>query len=110
MSTQPNSIQSVYDVFTFYLKADHLKDQARTVTVDSVSILPVFNPGLNKNVDSVVMHFSDARRSLKLNKTQCEALMQITGSDDFVKWSGMKVILTPARSKSGKNTIAISKA
>lgn len=105
----PTSTQTPYDLFTFYLKAAHLRDQPRTVTIESAVVMDVFNPGLNKNVPSIVLHFKDARRSLKLNKTQAEAMMQIAG-ETIVGWAGVQITLTPGKTKSGKETITITSA
>lgn len=105
----PTQAQSIHDVFTFYLSPEHI-DQPRTVTIDQVTLKPVYNEKANKEIESVVIHFRDARRSLKANKTQTEALWDITGTDDFTKWSGVRVTLSKEPTKrGGKFTIKISK-
>ena len=98
-----------YDFFVFYLEAVHLAGKARTVTIDRVTVEQVFNPRINANVPSIVVHFKDARRSLKLNKTQAEALMELTGKEEFEAWTGTRVTLTPTETKNHKLTITISK-
>lgn len=100
---------SIHDLFTFYLKADHI-DQPRTVTIDHVTIKPVFDDKAGKELPAIVVHFKDARRSLKLNKTQTATLWEITGTDDHTKWNGIRVTLSKEPTKrGGKFTIKISK-
>jgi len=110
MTAQPQPpTQSIHDIYTFYLEAAHI-DQPRTVTIDQAVIKPVFNAQLNKEIPQVVIHFRDARRSLKANKTQVAALWDITGTDDHTKWSGQRVTLSKEPTKRGsKFTIKISK-
>jgi hypothetical protein len=43
-----------------------------------------------------------------LNKTQCGSLIDIAGTDDFEKWAGIEVIITPAPSRNNRQTIAIT--
>lgn len=100
--------RSIHDLFTFYLSARHI-DGPRTVTVDSVVIVPVYDPKKNQHVDSLVVHFKDARRSLKANKTQAAALWEIAGSDDYTRWVGVRVVLSKEPTRGGKFTIKISK-
>ena len=98
---------TVYDFFTFYLEAAHLQGQARTVTIAAAEAAQVFNPRTNHNDPALVVKFRNANRALKLNKTQAEALMTIAG-EDYTKWTGTVVILSPAKSRNGKDTILIS--
>jgi hypothetical protein len=108
MNAQPQP-KSIHDLFTFYLSADHI-DQPRTVTVDVVTIKEVYSPQLNANVPSLVIHFKDARRSLKANKTHAAAMWEITGTDDYTKWTGARVTLSKEPTKrGGKFTVKISK-
>lgn len=107
MNTQP---QTLHHLYTFYLSAIHL-DKPATVTIDSADIRGVFNDQAGKEIPSLVIHFRDARRSLKCNKTQTEALWTITGTDDYTKWIGTQVTLTKVPTKrGGKFTIKITKA
>ena len=109
-STPTNDPQSIHDIYTFYLSPVHLGETPRTVTIDIAVIKPVFNAQLNREVPQVVIHFKDARRSLKANKTQIQQLWDITGTDDHTKWAGTRVMLTKKPTKrGGKFTIEISK-
>ena len=111
MNTQ-NQTQSIHDLYTFYLSPTHLEGKgARTVTISQAVIKEVFNSIQNRDVPEVVLHFKEARRSLKCNKTQTEAMWDITGTDDHTQWTGTRVILERVPTKrGGKFTIQISKA
>ena len=104
-----NKPQSIHEVFTFYLSPAHVEGHPRTVTVKSVTADMIYNAQAKKELPAIVLHFTDARRSLKLNKTQAEAMWTITGTDDFHKWTGHKIHLATAPAGNGKMTIKISK-
>lgn len=104
----PTQPQTIHDLYTFYLSAAHI-DKPRTVTISQATIKPVYNAKAMKELPEMVLHFSDARRSLKLNKTQAEDLWDLTGTDDHSKWSGVKITLSKVPTKGGKFTIKISK-
>jgi hypothetical protein len=57
----------------------------------------------------VVITFDKAQKLLILNKTQCKALTDITGSEQFQGWQGITVKLTPTMAQNGKPTIHIAK-
>lgn len=104
--TQP---QTIHDIFTFYLSHHHITTP-RTVTIAKAEITGVFNDKAGKELPSVVIHFKDARRSLKCNKSQTQCLWDITGTDDLTKWAGTKIELSKEPTKrGGKFTIKISK-
>ena len=106
MTTNPTPT-SIHDLYTFYLSPAHI-DKPRTVTIESATIKNVFSAQMNRDIPAIVVHFKDARRSLKLNRTQTESLWDITGTDDHTKWSGARVTLSTAKTKGGKITIVIS--
>lgn len=109
MTTPTQTPKSIHELYTFYLSAAHVKDP-RTVTISKAEIRNVYNAKAMKELPEVVIHFSDARRSLKCNKTQVEALWTITGSDDLTKWAGVKITLEKVATKASKFTIKITKA
>ena len=109
MNTQTQTPpQSIHELYTFYLSPSHV-DKPRTVTIANAEIKMIFNSIMNKEKPEIILHFSDARRSLKCNKTQTEAMWDITSTDDHTKWAGVRVTLSTAKTKSGKITIVISK-
>ena len=57
-----------------------------------------------------MVHFHNKKLALCCNKTQAGALVDITGTDDFTKWVGHSVTLTPARIDRERQTITITPA
>jgi hypothetical protein len=100
---------SAYDVYTFYLEPDDLK-QPVTVKIETTHAEEIFNPRLKRNEKRLVAKFEKARKVLPLNKTQVASLIEITKTDDFTLWAGHTVILSKARASNGKDTIEIRKA
>jgi hypothetical protein len=107
--TTPTTPQTVHHLFTFYLSPAHI-DKPATATIDSADIRAVFNDKAGKELPALVIHFRDARRSLKCNKTQVESIWEIAGTDDHTKWAGTRITLSKEPTKrGGKFTIKISK-
>ena len=48
------------------------------------------------------------RKKLILNKTQCEEIADITGSEAFADWIGRRITLAPGQSHNHKPTIKIT--
>ncbi len=55
-----------------------------------------------------MLRFKNKKRVMPLNKTQTADLIAITGADNYDKWPGWVVILTPGTSSSKKDTITIT--
>jgi hypothetical protein len=70
----------------------------------------VFNPHVKLDEPKIVVHFHGKKLALCCNKTQAGALVDITGTDDFTKWVGHAVTLTPARIDRERMTITITPA
>jgi len=90
-----------------YLKADDLHGKSFALRIASVSVeyLRQFD---GSKTWKVVLTFDKAQKLLILNKTQCRALTDITGSEVFQGWQGVTVKLTPATAQNGKPTIHIT--
>ena len=101
---------SAYDLYTFYLEPEDLRGQSHTVTVSTANVEEIFNPRIKRNEKRIVVAFAGKKKVLPLNKTQAGAMIEIAGTDDFSRWGGAKVILTPTSATNGKNTIAITPA
>jgi hypothetical protein len=99
---------SIRDIFTFYLKAEHLQGRTAIVAIASCEVEEVFNPRIRHNEPRLILRFHGKKLALACNKTQAAALEQITGMDDYSKWIGHTVALSPNRAHNGKDTIAIS--
>lgn len=112
MNTTPsNPPKSIHELYTFYLSPAHLENKPPArVTIERAEIRDIYNAQLNKDVPEMVVHFRNARRSLKCNKTQTETLWEISGTDDHTQWAGLEITLERiATKRGGKFTIKISK-
>lgn len=102
--TQP----SAYDVYQFYLDADDLKGQSHNVKVAAAKIADVYDPVLRKKKPTIILAFENRKKVMTLNKTQAGAMIDITGTDDYTKWVGTEIILTPAMASNNRKTIAVT--
>ena len=99
---------SAFDVYTFYLEPSDLREQSHTVRIQTAMKSDVYDPKLKKKVPRILLAFENKKKVLALNKTQCGSLIDITGTDDFDKWVGTEVIITPTPASNGRQTIAIT--
>ena len=56
-----------------------------------------------------VLTFQRARKRMILNRTQCEALVALTGSERLADWVGHDILLSPGTAPNGKPTIVIER-
>ena len=99
---------SIHDLFTYYLRAEHLQGRSVTVHIEAATVDQVFNPRTKRNEPKLLVRFHNKRLALCCNKTQAGRLAAICGSDDFTQWAGHSVTLTPAQAPNGADTIAVS--
>lgn len=71
-----------------FLKADDLKGQSPTVTIERVEVKE-FDDG-----NKLVMHFVGKDKALVCNKTNASIIQEVLGSDDTDDWHGRKITLT----------------
>ena len=101
---------SAYDLYTFYLDPEDLRGQSHSVKISQVKPGAVFDPILKRDVQKLIVTFDGRKKALPLNKTQVTALIEITGTDDYTKWTGADIIITPAQARNNKQTITITPA
>lgn len=101
-------MSSAYDLYTFYLHNEHLRGRSVQAVIEAVSVEDVFNARIKRNEKKLVVRFVGKKLALCLNKTQCGAIIKIADSDNFSKWVGLTLLLTPT-TQSGRPTITISK-
>lgn len=99
---------SIHDLFTYYLKAEHLRGRTAVVHIESVSITKIFVPNVKKEEPHLVVRFHGKKLALICNKTQALAFSRIAGTDDYTKWVGCEVALTPTKAPSGQDTILVT--
>lgn len=99
---------SVHDLFTFYLRPENLQGRTALVAIESCAIEEIFNPRARRNEPKLIIRFHGKRLAFAPNKTQAAQIMEITQTDDYTRWKGHMIALSPATAPNGKPTIAIS--
>jgi len=103
---RPETVSELYP--RQWLRADDLGGKAHDVTIRraDVETLRQFD---GTQAPRAVVTFEGARMRLILNKTQCKALAEVTGSGRFADWAGHRVTLAPGTAPNGKATIIITR-
>lgn len=91
-------------VFGSFLKTEDLQDRPVRVTVESVSIEVIKGHEGAADEKKLVAHFAGKDKGLVLNKTRCEQLEAVFGTDDYEEWVG-PVQLIPGTTKFGGKTV-----
>ena len=74
-----------------YLKADEIPEGGLIVTIDGVEMAEL-GQGKDKETKPVVS-FKELEKGLVCNKTNCNTIHKLTGSDDTDNWVGHKIKL-----------------
>ena len=90
-----------------WLKAEHLRGTKPAVAIEKVSLEKLFNPNSRKEEPRLILKFHNKKLRLVLNKTQCFAIAAIAG-DDYTRWPGHQIVLSPGIAPNGQPTILIS--
>lgn len=89
--------------FGSFLKTEDLQGRAVRVVIEAIQIEEVKgDDGVEKKL---VAHFVGKDKALILNRTNCESIEGIVGSDDYAAWSGHTVVLFPTTTKFGAKTV-----
>lgn len=80
-------------VFGSFLKQEDLQGKAAKAIIEEVRIEEVKDTDSGKNERKLVMHFVGKDKAMIVNRTNCEALEEICGSDDYERWAGHAVVL-----------------
>ncbi len=89
--------------FGSFLKTEDLQGRAVRVVLEAVQVEDVKGEdGMEKKL---VAHFVGKDKGLILNRTNCELIEQIVGSDDYAAWGGHPVVLFPTTTKFGPKTV-----
>ncbi len=78
--------------FGSFLKQEDLQGKAVRVVIASVGLDDVKEDS-GATVKKLLMHFVGKDKTLILNRTNCEALESIIGTDDYGAWVGHSVVL-----------------
>lgn len=89
--------------FGSFLKTEDLQGRAVRAVIEVVQVEEVKgDDGIEKKL---VAHFVGKDKALILNRTNCESIEQIVGSDDYGAWGGHTVVLFPTTTKFGPKTV-----
>lgn len=79
--------------FGSYLKTEDLQGRRVPVTISKVVVEQVGDE--DKGERKLIAYFAGANKSLVLNKTRCEVLAALTGTEDYEFWRGARIVLAP---------------
>lgn len=99
---------SIFDIYEFWLTADDLQGKAHDVEVVRAQIREIYNPKTHGKDRKVAIWFKGRKMGMLLNPTQARELYKITGTPEFEKWVGAKVIILKGTAFGGKETIKIT--
>lgn len=89
--------------FGSFLKTEDLQGRAVRAVIEMVQVEEVKgDDGIEKKL---VAHFVGKDKALILNRTNCESIEGIVGSDDYAAWAGHTVVLFPTTTKFGPKTV-----
>lgn len=100
-------MKTVSDVYpSEWLHAANLMGRSVEVAVSAIEVRE-FRQQDGSKANRIVVTFKGAQRRLVCNKTPAIALAAIAGTEEFAKWVGLKVLLSPSRTRNGQETIVI---
>ena len=103
---QPTKLSQITSYQSSWLKAEDLQGRPVTVTIDRAVVEDIRQRDGTKE-PRVVVAFRGKTKRLICNKTQALTLADIAKTEEFTRWSGLTVVLTPGRTQSGQATILI---
>jgi hypothetical protein len=90
---EPHMSPSYKAAFGSFLKQEDLQGKAVKAVIASVEPEEVKDTDSGKLERKLVMHFAGKDKALILNRTNCESLEEICGTDDYGAWVGHAVVL-----------------
>ena len=100
---------NAYDLYTFYIEPDDLKDRAIKVKIIAADVKDTFNPRTKTKERQIVLRFAGKKKVLGLNKTRAGQMIEITGTPESDHWVGVEIVIEPGK-QSGKDTVVIKAA
>ena len=79
--------------FGSFLKQEDLQGRAVKAQIAAVELEDVKDTDTGKNEKKLIAHFVGKDKAMVLNRTNCEALEAICGTDDYAAWVGHVVVL-----------------
>ena len=79
--------------FGDYLKQEDLQGKTARVVIEHVGPEEIRDGNTNGTEQKLIAHFVGKDKTLILNRTNCESLEAICGTDDYAAWRGHAVVL-----------------
>ena len=99
---------SITDLYTFYLKPQHLPQGGCNVTISDARPVEL-HPRPTETETKLVLSFKNATRKLIVNQTQAGKLVELLG-EDYTAWIGKPIHLSAVAFTKNQQTIQISAA
>lgn len=80
-------------VFGSHLKTEDLQGRPVPVVVEQVTIETIKGQNGKPDERKLVAHFKGKDKTLVLNKTRCEQMAEIFGTDDYEMWGGPAMLV-----------------
>jgi hypothetical protein len=80
-------------VFGSFLKQEDLQGKSPKAVIASVELEEVKDPDSNQLAKKLVLHFVGKDKAMILNRTNCDVLEEICGTDDYARWAGHAVVI-----------------
>jgi hypothetical protein len=84
-----------------YLRASDVVGKQYDATISHVTI-----ERMRDNKEKAVAYFEGQDRGIPLNKTKCDLLAKMSGSDDTDDWAGLKINISEGETSFGADTVA----
>jgi hypothetical protein len=104
--SDPTTVSELYP--SRWLSTDDLQNRSYTLTIDRVDFEAIYSPITKSHELKAYLVFTNAKKNMILNVTQCHQLTAVFQSERFADWKG-EIMISPARAPNGKRTIAISR-
>ena len=90
--------------FGSFLKTEDLQGRPVPVVVEFVALETIKGQEGHPDERKLVAHFKNKDKTLVLNRTRCEQMEHIFGTDDYEAWGG-PAMLVPGTTKFGGKTV-----
>lgn len=90
-----------------WVHVDDLKGRSVMVTIER-AVVEAVRQRDGDNLPKIVLSLAKTEKRLICNKSQAVKLTEICGTEEFARWSGTKIVLSPGRAANGKPTIVIT--
>lgn len=80
----------VSDIYTLYLKPNHLPEQGNKEATIEQATLETLHPRPGQTIRAIVLSFAGKPHKLILNQGNANRMASLAG-DDFSKWSGQTI-------------------